>query len=137
MSTIPTGWALLPIEATPEMKSDDRVDCGERTAGKVWSAMAAAAPPPPAELGAIAVLDASWRATLSLERGVHLNEVRLKDEYRGQLMTAVDALRLARAWCMGDGFSGEVTVALRKWIDAGMKGPLPADLKRYLDGSMG
>lgn len=85
----------------------------------------------------IAAIEESWRATLALERAVHLNEVRLKDEYRNQLHTAVDALRLARAWCMGDGYSGEVRVALRNWIDAGMKGPLPDDLKRYLDGSMG
>src|SRR5437870_2740893 len=57
-----------------------------------WRAMLAASPVPPAEADRIAALDASWRATLATERAVHLNEVRLKDEYRTRALTAESEL---------------------------------------------
>lgn len=84
---VPEGWQLVPIEATEEMATDDGVDVGERTARRVWYFMVRAAPSAPPD-DCLAALDASWRATLVKERTIHLNEVRLKDEYRTRMLAA-------------------------------------------------
>lgn len=46
------------------------------------------------------------------------------------------ALRLIREWCLGQGYSGTVNLEMRKWIDAGMTGPIPPDALFY-EGKFG
>lgn len=60
-----------------------------------WAAMLAAAPAPPADLSPLAALDASWRATLAIERACHLDAVRLKDHFRARALAAEARLREA------------------------------------------
>jgi hypothetical protein len=96
----PEGWQLVPVDSTVDMFCagdesiikalyDRSVVVRDPTPAQCcYTAMLAAAPAPPPEADRIAALDASWRATLARERAVHLNEVRLKDEYRTRTLAA-------------------------------------------------
>lgn len=54
-----------------------------------------------------------------------------RDEARAEIAKLRDALLLAREWCMNRGFSPMAQIALQRWIDDGMTGPLP-ELPEYV-----
>ena len=60
-------------------------------------------------------IDAQWR-----------DELRIYRETESARIAGLEAaLRRVRRWCMGDGYSASVQVAMQEWIDGGMVGAMP------------
>lgn len=60
-------------------------------------------------------LDAQWREELRIYR----------ETESARIAELEAALRRVRRWCMGDGYSASVQVAMQEWIDGGMVGAMP------------
>jgi hypothetical protein len=102
----PEGWQLVPVEPDRNMVQASiwALDRWREKNGNVqgfvppgekyqirWRAMLGAAPTAPTD-DRLAKLDSSWRETLTKERAIHLNEVRLKDEFRTRALVAESEL---------------------------------------------
>lgn len=110
MSTdlLPDAWQWVPAVPTSAMycAGDESIIEALNDHGGVrrdptpaqgcYRDMLAAAPIAPPESSMVAAIDASWRATLHIERNCRLAEIRLKDEYRTRAITAEAELEASR-----------------------------------------
>lgn len=76
----------------------------------------------------------AWRSELGpalwlVTREEMARSVEIRDTEIARLETDLElarrALKTVRRWCMGNGYSASVQVAMKDWIDGGMKYPLP------------
>ncbi len=59
-----------------------------------------------------------------LQRSITIRDTEIA-RLETDLELARRALKTVRRWCMGNGYSASVQVAMKDWIDGGMKYPLP------------